>query len=246
MHIQAPRSTARFAFSLVELLVVLAIIVLLVTILFPVISHVRNASRATGCLANLQQWGHLYQIYLGANKVQALPEMATGPDAVAWWEALSPDGPDRKALLLCPEARLPTNESPPANDLPSCSQGSSTSAWIVRTGGGIHQGSYGLNMWAYQTPNRRSPEFIQYPTRDATTIPLLGDCIGPWEVPRSGSPVPPNLTQGGAGIGAYCIDRHASSVNLVFLDGHAERITLANLWKLKWSQNSTPVNVTIP
>jgi prepilin-type N-terminal cleavage/methylation domain-containing protein/prepilin-type processing-associated H-X9-DG protein len=47
----------RTAFTLIELLIVIAIIGLLAAILFPVFSHARDAARRSACLSNLKQLG---------------------------------------------------------------------------------------------------------------------------------------------------------------------------------------------
>jgi prepilin-type processing-associated H-X9-DG protein len=36
-------------------------------------------------------------------------------------------------------------------------------------------------------------------------------------------------------MGRFCIARHGQATNIVFLDGHAETVALADLWSLKWS-----------
>jgi|GEM_PF-6318281 len=57
-----PRQNHR-AFSLVEVLVVVAIIALLVAILLPTLSTVRESARTTNCLANLRGIGTAMQLY---------------------------------------------------------------------------------------------------------------------------------------------------------------------------------------
>jgi len=54
-------------FTLIELLVVISIVVLLVAILLPSLQRVRKQARATGCQANLHQWGILYATYTAEN-----------------------------------------------------------------------------------------------------------------------------------------------------------------------------------
>lgn len=55
----------RRAFSLIEVLVVVAIIALLVAILLPTLSTVRESARTTNCLANLRSIGTAMQLYAG-------------------------------------------------------------------------------------------------------------------------------------------------------------------------------------
>jgi prepilin-type processing-associated H-X9-DG protein len=40
--------------------------------------------------------------------------------------------------------------------------------------------------------------------------------------------------------------RHGEAVNIVFLDGHAETLQLADLWQLKWSNKFKPRSVNTP
>ena len=62
------------SFTLVELLVVLAIISVLAGLLLPVISKAKEAGRATACLSNLRQIGIALQLYVQDNN-NRLPVM---------------------------------------------------------------------------------------------------------------------------------------------------------------------------
>src|SRR5438552_3088476 len=54
----------RRAFTLVELLTVIAIVALLAALVFPVFSRARESARATTCLSNLKQIGMGVHLYL--------------------------------------------------------------------------------------------------------------------------------------------------------------------------------------
>ena len=62
------RSVLCHGFSLVELLVVIGIIALLLGILMPVLSKVREQSRRTACLANLRTLGQCMMLYASAHR----------------------------------------------------------------------------------------------------------------------------------------------------------------------------------
>jgi prepilin-type processing-associated H-X9-DG protein len=44
----------------------------------------------------------------------------------------------------------------------------------------------------------------------------------------------------------FCIPRHGRAINVVFVDGHARRVGLAELWQLQWNAGWVPTNVTLP
>jgi prepilin-type processing-associated H-X9-DG protein len=44
----------------------------------------------------------------------------------------------------------------------------------------------------------------------------------------------------------FCIDRHFRAVNMAFLDGHAERVALEDLWKLRWNNRFSASDVVLP
>lgn len=78
---------ASLGFTLVELLVVLALISLLAAMLLPTLARVKEAGRATACLSNLRQIGLALQIYVSENNNRMpvmrdrLPGTNAPPDA---------------------------------------------------------------------------------------------------------------------------------------------------------------------
>jgi prepilin-type N-terminal cleavage/methylation domain-containing protein/prepilin-type processing-associated H-X9-DG protein len=76
---RSPHGSARRAFNLVELLVVIGIIGVLIALLFPAISGVRNSSRRATCASNLRQIGQLFYAYANDNHGE-LPAVYGGTD----------------------------------------------------------------------------------------------------------------------------------------------------------------------
>ena len=70
----AGRSAVLYAFTLIELLTVIAIIGILAAILIPTVAKVRNTAQAARCVSNLRQIGQHITLYAGDNKGQ-LPDL---------------------------------------------------------------------------------------------------------------------------------------------------------------------------
>ena len=94
-------ATCRRAFTLVELLVVVAIIALLAAILFPVFSQAREKARSIACLSNMKQIGMGLQIYMQDNNERIFfrsstnatitrAHVATSGNNLKWWNELMP------------------------------------------------------------------------------------------------------------------------------------------------------------
>ena len=90
MPVQSQRSRPR-GFTLVELLVVLAVISLLAALLLPALARGRARAHGTACANNLRQLGLAFQLYLHDNAdtfPTSAPQSGLGaqPEDWAWWQ----------------------------------------------------------------------------------------------------------------------------------------------------------------
>lgn len=110
--ISIPTDRRRHAFTLVELLTVIAIIGVLAAILIPSIGKMRGNARSTQGLGNLRQLGLAGLLYAGNNKgILPAGNWAGGGN---WAEKISPylslDKVSARSRFNCPEARMPEND----------------------------------------------------------------------------------------------------------------------------------------
>ena len=63
-----PRIPRRSAFTLTELLVVIGLIAMLLSLLMPVVSKVRQSAQSTACTCNLRQLGTAWVMYSSENR----------------------------------------------------------------------------------------------------------------------------------------------------------------------------------
>jgi len=112
---RASASRQQQAFSLIELLMTIAIIALLAGMLLPAISLIRRAAQETSCRNNLRQVGLASFAYAGDHEghlpAVELPPIASG--RVSWAYTLSPylgreDPPDAQAASWAKAAWCPT------------------------------------------------------------------------------------------------------------------------------------------
>jgi prepilin-type N-terminal cleavage/methylation domain-containing protein/prepilin-type processing-associated H-X9-DG protein len=98
----------RRGFTLVEFLVVIAVVAILAALLFPVIKSMEDSSRGAVCMSNLRQVGIGLHLYASENK-NSFPKMYNVATGKLWNEMLVDGGylPDankvgQHSVLLCP------------------------------------------------------------------------------------------------------------------------------------------------
>jgi prepilin-type N-terminal cleavage/methylation domain-containing protein len=134
------------AFTLIELLLVIAVIAVLAALLLPALARAKTQAQQINCLNNVKQLTLAGLMYLNENQTGLPyndPTQAGYDSTVApfWMEALTNDG-GSDLVRLCPSTRLPP---PPLGQ----AGGAADLAWVVGGSGGFPAiaGSYGLNGW---------------------------------------------------------------------------------------------------
>ena len=96
-------------FTLLELLIVVAIIAILASLLLPALSSVKARGQMAGCMSNERQMGIALHMYLEESgqryPFSVLPGSTAGGRPLYWFEVLSPylaNAKWGKGVFLCP------------------------------------------------------------------------------------------------------------------------------------------------
>lgn len=241
-------SHSRVGFTLIEVLVVGAIISLLCAVLLPSLARSRRQSKNVLCRANLSEWGKIWGMYLQTNRdsfTAGIFTVGNSFDRGEWITPLRSFYYTKTNILRCPLA---------TQRLPGHDEGGPYNTYYMPLGGNNSKGggeepSYGLNCWVYNPPPsvsdiqfRKTENNWRYAGRvpRPSRVPLFADTMwrggGPSEGGTAGNPPPRNGAWGGTvcEMWHFCIDRHEGATNHLFVDSSVRRVDLKELWKLKW------------
>lgn len=234
----------RKAFTMIELVMVLAIVALMGSIFIPAVDKAKTAIAGTVCTSNLRQWSQIWKLYTDEHGF--FMERGGGTSAtegvVAWYHSLRSAYEPNFELLICPLATKTDDEGGINPHM----------AWDVTTNSGdYYKGSYGINLWVangcgddcsdggsgpgydsrcWRTPNvagaSSAPLLLCSQWKDAQPYPEdepLAYETNTW------TPGPENEMR------RSCIKRHDPyNVNVLFLDWSVGSTTIKELWRLKW------------
>jgi prepilin-type N-terminal cleavage/methylation domain-containing protein/prepilin-type processing-associated H-X9-DG protein len=234
------RSRSAAGFSLIELLVVVAIVALLAAILFPVLSQAREKGRQAACLSNLHQLGLAFQQYLADHestypscdndkaKITGEPPEPETPDADGpperdWHIVLQPYVKDF-GVLRCPSDDSAAPADPVNPDLTVKKE---------------YVSSYTVNGWSEydltEAAVKRPANWVLLGERNNRTRDPKTWWMFYWWTWQGASPRvwPPAATPDPAPKASedLALSRHQERSNWLFGDGHVKSEPLSALWK---------------
>ena len=257
------------AFTLVELLVVIATIAILAALLLPALHSAKLKAQQAQCTSNAHQLSASVFMYVNDNNDKHVAYSDAAFPGGGNWAGTLMDYYSRQAkLLICPAA--PLHE--PVQTSHGNGQGYADRAWVRWTTDNktMLYGSFGYNGWLYSDSQRPQSFMRANAIQQPTLTPVFSDenWVDGW--PLETDPPATNLYLGrslwnwGLDLGRWTIARHggraASSaprnvppgekligaIDMGMADGHVESVKLENLWNLYWHLNWQPPSVRPP
>ncbi len=246
----------RRAFTLIELLIVIAIIAILAAILFPVFAQAREKARQATCTSNMKQIGLAILMY-ATDYDEMLPWGASNSGAVTttWYDLAEPyvkvgasgfgfqvAGGVQRPFYACPSfanQEVPMQPGDPAPATFTATQVTPAMSYAAN-GNTMPMFNKGLNAWfpgAAPTglPQQQAPATLVMAAHSLGTRPSVGgdDVTTGCTAVESGSPAGAQAAQAGATV--YCAARFRHSGGAVYLlsDGHAKWFKGPNSWRAK-------------
>ena len=235
-HTLRPGRAAHHAFTLIELMVVMAIIAVLAAILFPVFASARRSARRTICVSNLHQSGIAFNLYQqdydgrfpaapaaildGLHYLQLHDGFTEGaiPGQISWTELVLP------YVKTVPATGQSQGAYRPTSPLFFCPDDSNPPArlGLVQASEGTPSTSYAYKMWIASS-------------RSETEVPELSRMAMIWEQK--------DFHKGGVNNDFA----RASEMNVLYTDGHVrwKRLSEATTSILDYSLDGKGTNLNV-
>ena len=220
------------AFSLVELLVVIAVIAILAALLLPALSRSKDSAQRVKCVSNLHQLGVAAQMYWDENAGNCFRYTSglTNGGQLLWCGWLGPGAEGERPFDATTGALYPYLRGRGVEICPSLNY--AMSQFKLKATGAAY--GYGYNKFLSADNLRQPPKKILQVKRPSETV-LLADAAQVNDFQPPASPASPMLEEW------YYVDdtgdypnghfRHAQRANAVFCDSHvgAEKMVAGSL-----------------
>lgn len=211
----------RTAFTLVELLVVIAVVGILGALLLPALSHGKAAARRIQCVDNLRQLGLATQLYWDENEDFTFRYQigATNGGRLYWFGWLKPGAEGQRDFDPSQSALYPYLQSSGVEICPSLDY--THALYKLKARGAAYGYGYNLNLGQRSISTSRI-------TRPSDTV-LFADAAQVNDFQSPASPDNPMVEEfyyvdaddGGGYPNAHF--RHQKQANAIFADGHVDR-----------------------
>ncbi|MGD0597018.1 MAG: prepilin-type N-terminal cleavage/methylation domain-containing protein [Sedimentisphaerales bacterium] len=248
-------------FTLVELLVVIAVIALLMAILLPALNKARDQANTVKCASNLRQFGLMFEMYTQSHN----ESMPGGWNSGAMWMVdLMPYYQGVGDIRLCPKAIKLLSKSSDAftagvfTAWGKYGEGSWAGYVPVWAQKGMY-GSYGINGWAHNPPDIGLPlgnpdtyniDPLNRPkywrsmlnVKHSADVPLMADSMWDGTEPTVDNSPPSSEGLQTNPMSEFCLPRHNRKTNMLFMDKSVRKIGLRSLWSLTWNRQWRPID----
>jgi len=232
------------AFTLVELLVVIAVIALLMAILLPVLGRAKRMAKAVECQSNLHQCGVLFEIFTNDRDGHFYDRGSHFEAYVPYECALYWITPYYDAFgdnFFCPMATKKVSQASGRDKF-----GDTFNAWHCFTHPNAPSGSYGINTWcpndepgvpghSWRAEGRS--RWVTVNQKGAANIPVFLDSISDRMFPlETDGPGPYREMYGGvySHMARVALNRHDGGINALFMDWSVRKVGIKEVWTLKW------------
>lgn len=222
--ISSPRRSARSAaFTLIELLTVIAIIGILAAILIPVVGAVRNKAKANQCASTMRQWGQAFMLYANENKGKYVICTSAGGNGGSWWYQIG-SGNAIYAPYFSSTRTYDSMTNCPSEELNTGNNTIATTCYLMA------RPSSSTGPVAYNSLNLKA---MSNPPRTLMMVERSFSGVGSGF--NSGNGFYLHVDQSTATANADAFTRHDGKMNAVFADGHMEQLvangTASNSWR---------------
>jgi len=231
-------------FTLIEMLVVMAILLTLMSIVVPSMGVLRNQAHNTKCVVNLGQQANAFLLVVSDDDGRLPLHRETPSSPLRIYYDYIDEYVDSQGTLVCPK----NDDEPDWNT--NFTEGGRTRPWQFTTNGNQLYGSYVFNGWLYSSAMSWLGDTAMWfgdsisAVTNPTQTPIATDGYWPDAWPQVHHSVPSSGDENNIYTGSspyetrIYTDRHYPAYqNFSFVDGHATKIPHSRIPSLTWNRD---------